>query len=137
MKERHLKLAVAMGGIAAHGIREWQNKIASGAELNLQPEQVALLVRCATELERSTLGVDAEHSPTEIRILFGRHTYSDEVGGNGEAEPEAWTSLEDAEAHQFERLDDEQRKSWLRWRDAPKKLGALNAPESDDDGQVN
>ena len=35
MRERHLKLAIAMQGIAAHAIREWQSKIASGAALNL------------------------------------------------------------------------------------------------------
>jgi hypothetical protein len=134
MRDRHLAVAQAMLNVAGHGIRQWQAKIATGAEVNLTPEQLALLVKCSAELERSTLGIDGEHSPTAIHILFGRHAYRDEAGDK--AEPEEWMSLEDAEAQQYSQLDEAGRRAWLSWKEAPKKLGAPKPPESDD-SQVN
>ncbi len=106
MRERHRQLAVAMGNVAAHGLREWQRKIASGAELNLMPEQLALLVKCSAELERSTLGIDGEHQATTINILLGSHRYSDEKAGeNGEADGVVeWIAQEDFEREQYAKL---------------------------------
>lgn len=116
MRERHLSLAVAMGGVAAHGIREWQAKIASGVVLDLQPEQLALLVKCSTELERSTLGMDQEHTPTEINVYMGSHRYKDEQGGD-QREP---MLMKDFEAGQYAKLSPEERASLDSWRDPPK-----------------
>lgn len=127
MRSRHLQLAVAMGNVAAHGIREWQAKIAAGVELNLAPEQVALLVKCSAELERSTLGLAAESHPV-INVLFGKHRYSDEKAGEeGEAE---WETQESVERKQYLRLDENGRAAWRRWKNPPKLLEA-------EDDQVN
>jgi hypothetical protein len=122
MRERHQRLAVAMGNIAAHGIREWQTKIASGAELNLAPEQVALLVKCSAELERSTIGVDGEQRPPVINILFGVHKYADEKAGDGpEVEGEIeWIPQEDVERKEYESLNPEERAGWETWKNPPK-----------------
>jgi hypothetical protein len=118
MRERHLSLAVALGGIAAHGVREWQQRIEQRLPLNLTPEQLALLTKCATELERSTLGMDQDHQPTEIRMFFGTHKYKDEQGGDdGDGEP---MLAEDFEAQQYARLSPEERVSLDSWRDPPK-----------------
>jgi hypothetical protein len=123
MRERHLKLAIAMQGLAAHALREWQARIASGQVLNLAPEQIALLTKCAVELERSTIGVDGEHRSPVINILFGTHKYSDEKAGNsGEVEGEVeWKPQEAVEREQYDRLNDEERRSWCTWKNPPPK----------------
>jgi hypothetical protein len=125
MRTRHLMVAQSMLSVAAHGLREWQARIASGGALNLQPEQIALLTKCATELERSTLGIDGEqHRPTTINILFGTHRYSDEGNGNnGEVEGEVEYKSQDAvDREQYDKLDDEGRRSWRTWKNPPPKL---------------
>jgi hypothetical protein len=78
MRERHLRLSLAMQGVAAHALREWQSRIASGSALNLAPEQIALLTKCAVELERTTIGREGESRYTKIIVHFGEHEYPDE-----------------------------------------------------------
>lgn len=68
MRDRHLRLAVALQGLAAHAVREWQLRIEQGLPLNLAPEQIALLTKCATELEHRTMGTEAEHRYTQIVV---------------------------------------------------------------------
>lgn len=122
MRDRHLAVAQAMLGVAAHGLKEWQSRIASGGALNLQPEQIAMLTKCATELERSTIGIDGEHRPTVINILFGTHRYSDEkAGDSGEVEGEVeWMPVEDIEREQYESLSPEERVARDSWKTPPK-----------------
>jgi hypothetical protein len=125
MRERHLSVAGAMLGVAAHGLREWQSRIASGSALNLAPEQIAMLTKCAIEIERTTTGEDGEgHRPTTINILFGTHKYSGEkAGDSGEVEGEVeWRSQEAVDREQYEKLDDEGRRSWRTWKNPPPKL---------------
>jgi hypothetical protein len=78
MRERHLRLSLAMQGVAAHALREWQSRIAAGSQLNLAPEQIALLTKCAVELERTTIGREGESRYTQIIVNFGTHEYPDE-----------------------------------------------------------
>jgi hypothetical protein len=119
MRTRHLAVAQAMLNVAGHGIREWQAKIASGAELNLAPEQVALLTRTAIEIERSTTGEDGEHRPTAINILIGSHRYQDEKAGeSGEVE---WKPLEEVERMEYESLSPQERSGWESWKNPPQK----------------
>ncbi len=123
MKDRHLRLAVAIGGIAAHAVREWQARIASGAALDLAPEQVAMLVKCSAELERSTIGVDGENRPPVINVLFGVHKYADEkAGDSGDVEGEVeWKLQEDVEREEYEMLNDDERRIWESWKNPPRK----------------
>jgi hypothetical protein len=123
MRERHLHVARAMLGIAAHALREWQNRIAGNLPLDLAPEQIALLTKCATELERSTIGIDVEHRSTVINVLLGTHRYNDEkAGASGEVEGEVeWKPLEDVEREQYEKLTAEEQAVWESWKDPPQK----------------
>jgi hypothetical protein len=119
MRTRHLAVAQAMLNVAGHGIREWQAKIASGAELNLAPEQVALLTRTAIEIERSTTGEDGEHRPTVINVLIGSHRYADEKAGeSGEVE---WKPQAAVEREEYERLNDDERRALDSWKNPPQK----------------
>jgi hypothetical protein len=124
MRDRHLAVAQAMLGVAAHALKEWQSRIASGAALNLAPEQVAMLVKCSAELEGRTLGIDGDHRPPVINILFGTHKYRDEkAGDSGEVEGEVeWKPQEAIEREQYDRLNDEERRSWCTWKNPPPKL---------------
>lgn len=126
MRERHLAVAQAMLGVAAHGLKEWQSRIASGSALNLQPEQIALLTKCATELERSTLGIDGDdHRPPVINVIMGVHAYDDEKAGDsgvvdgddeGEVEYMTW---QDAERRRYERMSPEERAASDVWKVPP------------------
>lgn len=111
-----MRLAVAMQGIAAHAVREWQLRIEQGLPLNLAPEQIALLTKCSAELERTAIGEDREHQATEICIYIGSHTYAGER--NAGEEPRL---VEDLEAEQYEQLSDDEKATLDRWRDPPKK----------------
>jgi len=122
MRERHLRLALSMQGIAAHAIREWQARIASGTVLNLAPEQIALLTKCSVELERTAMGVEREHQYTTINVVLGQHRYPGEQGGEDEGEPKL---LKDFEAEEYEKLDADERAALDSWRDPPKRK-ALN-----------
>lgn len=123
MRTRHLAVAQAMLNVAGHALQEWQNRIAGKLPLDLAPEQIALLTKCATELERSTLGVDGEHRPSVIQVLFGTHKYSDEkAGDSGEVEGEIeWKSQEDIDREEYERLNDDERRAWESWKTPPQK----------------
>jgi hypothetical protein len=123
MRARHMAVAQAMLNVAGHGIREWQARIAGGAALNLAPEQVALLTKCAIEIERSTTGEDGGHRPAVINVLIGTHRYSDEKAGeSGEVE---WIPYEDAERTEYESLSPEEKAVWNSWK-APPKPKQLN-----------
>jgi hypothetical protein len=123
MRARHLAVGQAMLNVASYGIREWQARIATGAALNLAPEQIALLTKCAIEIERSTTGEDGEHRPTAINILIGSHRYQDErAGESGEVEREVeWKPLEAAERMEYESLSPQERSGWESWKDPPQK----------------
>lgn len=111
-----MRLAMAMQGIAAHAVREWQLRIEQGLPLDLAPEQIALLTKCSAELERSAIGEDREHQATEICIYIGSHAYPGER--NVEDEPKL---VQDFEAEQYEKLSDDEKAVLGRWRDPPRK----------------
>jgi hypothetical protein len=130
MRDRHLRLSLAMQSVAAHALREWQSRIASGGALNLAPEQIALLTKCAVELERNTLGIDGEHRPPVINVLIGTHRYNGEKAGDSgvvvEGEDEAeWASWQDVERIEYERLSPSERAALDTWK-VPPKPKALN-----------
>lgn len=124
MRERHVQVARAMLNVAGHALHEWQNRIAGKLPLDLAPETIALLTKCATELERSTLGVDDEqHRPAVIKLLFGTHKYSDEKADSGEVDEGniEWKSSEDVEREEYEKLNDDERRTWDSWKNPPQK----------------
>src|ERR1035437_8698167 len=60
MRERHLRLSLAMQGVAAVALNEWQQRISQKLPLDLAPEQIALLVKAAVELEHRVIGSESE-----------------------------------------------------------------------------
>ena len=124
MRERHLAVAKAMLNVAAHGLKEWQGRIEGKLPLHLEPEQIAMLVRSASELERSVLGVDVENRATAINILFSTHRYDNEkAGGSGEVEGEVeYVPIEEIERRSYEKLSEAERRNFETWKDAPKLL---------------
>jgi hypothetical protein len=119
MRDRHLQVARAMLGVAAHALAEWQGRVEAKLPLQLAPEQISLLVKCASELEKNTLGVKAEDRVTAINILVGSHKYDDEVGENGK---EKFVPMAEIERREYERLSEDERRTWESWKDAPKLL---------------
>jgi hypothetical protein len=72
MRARHLRLAVALQGIASFALREWQEKIEQKLPLNLRPDEIALLTKCGVELERSVTGLaDVEGRHVQIIVNLG------------------------------------------------------------------
>lgn len=78
MRDRHLRLSIAMQGVAAAALNEWQQRIAQKLPLGLSPEQISMLCKCATELEHRTVGAEGEHKFTTINVVLGEHRYGDE-----------------------------------------------------------
>jgi hypothetical protein len=118
MRERHIRLAVAMQGIAACAVREWQAKIEQGLPLNLSPEQIALLTKCGVDLERATMGRPGEAQRTAINIFVGTHRYENEGALIPGEQPKL---LEDFEREQYETLSPSGKAALECWRDPPKK----------------
>jgi hypothetical protein len=82
------------------------------------------LDECSAELERSTLGVDSEHRPPVINILFGTHKYSDEKAGTA-ARSKArlnGSRRRTSSASCMRGSSDDERRSWDCWKNPPKKL---------------
>jgi hypothetical protein len=125
MRDRHLAVAQGMLNVAANGLAEWQKRIAQKLPINLAPEQISMLVKAATELEKSTLGVATENQRSEINIWIGAHKYADEKAGDSgvEGEAEEWESLADFEARQYAALDAQGKAAWESWRNPPQPQG--------------
>jgi len=91
MRTRHLAMAQAMLGIAGHALREWQTRVEQKLPLGLSPEQIAMLVKAAVELEHRTMGTASGHQFTEIRVVLGGYedeqAYEDALRGGKEAQP--------------------------------------------------
>lgn len=123
MKARHLSVATAMMSVVSHGLREYLDKIEQRLPLGLSPEQLSMLCRCASELEKSTLGVDAESRAVAINILIGVHKYDDEkIGPSGVVATDAadeWISLEEHEWRDYERMTPEEREAQAGWKNPP------------------
>lgn len=75
-RERHLTVARAMLHVAGHALREWADRIEQKLPLHLAPEQIAMLVKAATELENKTIGDEKENRYTQIIVTVGE--YEDE-----------------------------------------------------------
>lgn len=125
MRDRHLSVAGAMLGVAAFALKEWQNKIEQKQPLGLAPEQIALLTKCATEIEHRILDADGAHSLTTINVTIGElsdEAFEDEcknptkrLGGSGQTMP-----LAEFERLQWEQLSDAEKEAEAVWRDPPK-----------------
>jgi hypothetical protein len=91
MRERHMQVARAMLSVAGHALREWADRIEQRLPLNLAPEQIALLTKCATELEHRTIGEEKDHKYTQIIVSIGGYKdeqqYEDALRGRKEGEP--------------------------------------------------
>jgi|CZKR01.1.fsa_nt_gi hypothetical protein len=72
MRERHLQVAKAMLGVAAYGLKEWQGRVEQKLPLHLEPEQIAMLVKTAVELENRTVGSETDAGRfTQIIVNLG------------------------------------------------------------------
>lgn len=71
VRERHMQVARAMLHVAGHALREWADQIEQRLPLRLAPEQIAMLVKAATELENRTMGTEAENKYTQIIVNLG------------------------------------------------------------------
>lgn len=72
MRRRHLKLALSMQSIAAHGLQELQEKIRQGLPLNMTAGESNALMDAGVKLERVTLGGEGRESKyTKIVVNLG------------------------------------------------------------------
>jgi hypothetical protein len=71
MRKRHLKLAMAMQSIAAHGLAELQGRIEQKLSLNLSADECKNLMAEGAKLERRTLGEDRDRRFTQIIVNLG------------------------------------------------------------------
>jgi hypothetical protein len=72
MRRRHLKLALTMQSIAAHGLQELQEKIKQGLPLNMTAGESNALMDAGVKLERVTLGGEGRESRyTKIVVNLG------------------------------------------------------------------
>jgi cytochrome c biogenesis factor len=89
MRNRHLQLALAVQGIAAHSIRELQAKIASGTPLGLSPEETKAFMDVGVRLERATLGTEKARNYTAIQVIVSQYpdeeSYESALRGGGPA----------------------------------------------------
>ena len=61
-----------MLNVAAYGLKEWQGRIEGKLPLHLEPEQIAMLVKTAVELEHRTVGSETEVGRfTQIIVNLG------------------------------------------------------------------
>jgi hypothetical protein len=90
MRKRHLKLAMMMQGIAAHGLAELQGRIEQRLSLNMSAEECKSLMAEGVKLERATLGVEKDKQFTKIEVVVSGYEdeadYDRAISGN-EAEP--------------------------------------------------
>jgi hypothetical protein len=116
MRDRHLQVARAMLNVAAYGLKEWQARVEQKLPLHLEPEQIAMLVRSATELEYRTVGAEGEHKFTQINVVIGEHRYEDEQGVH--VIPEK--TFEQFDLERWEGLSDEEKAAEAEWKTPPK-----------------
>ena len=118
MRERHLRLSLAMQGIAATALAEWNQRILQKRPLDLAPEQIAMLVKAAIELEHRTIGSESERGAVMINCYIGEHRYEDE---KGEVHIIPAKPFEQFELEQWEKLSPEEKAAEAGWKDPPKK----------------
>ena len=92
MRRRHLRLALALQSVAAHGIAEWQARIEQRLPLGLSAEECKSLMAEGVKLERLTLGAeDVGAKFTEIVVNLGDYAdepaYEAALSGCEEGEP--------------------------------------------------
>jgi hypothetical protein len=82
MRRRQIALGAACQGVAAHGVRELQAKIAAGTPLALAPEQIAALLKVGVDIEGRGMGTEKDAKFTKIVVNFGgHHRYAGEACG--------------------------------------------------------
>jgi hypothetical protein len=116
MRERHLRLSHAMQGVAAAALSEWQQRILQKRPLDLAPEQIALLCKCAVELENRTIGSEIERGVVAINVIYGEHRYEDE---KGEMHVVPAMPIEQFELEQWEKLSPEEKAAEAEWKTPP------------------
>jgi hypothetical protein len=78
MKRRQIALGQQLQAVAAHGLREWQVRIAAGHALNLSANEIATLMEVGSKLEQNGVGDEKDRRYTKIVVNFGTHEYADE-----------------------------------------------------------
>jgi hypothetical protein len=93
MRKRQIQLGVACQGVAAHGIRELQAKVAAGTPLNLAPQEIKDLLAIGSQLEARGMGEEKNSRFTKIVVVIGDYeneeAYEDALrSGGGMSLPE-------------------------------------------------
>ena len=79
MRRRQIALGIACQNIAAHGVREFQAKVASGQALNLGAQEIKDLLAIGSQLEGKGMGEQKDSRYTKIVVHFsGGHRYPGE-----------------------------------------------------------
>jgi len=127
MRERHVAVARAMLHVAGYALKEWADKIEQRLPLHLEPEQIALLTKCAVELESRTTGAEGERRFATINVIFSGYEseeqYEAALSGrkyDSKQAGEARITREDFEREQYERLSDDERRNMDAWKNPPK-----------------
>jgi len=130
MRRRQIALGQALQGVAAYGLREWQDRIAEKLPLHMRPDEIATLLKLGNELEAKGHGEEKDGGRF-TRIVVNFNTLTDkkfeESLKAGKNDGQALllegptTSVEDFEAEQYEKLDVDERAALDSWRDPPKK----------------
>ena len=81
MRWRQIALGIACQNIAAHGVREFQAKVAAGQALNLGADEIKSLLAIGSELEGRGMGEEKDSKFTKIVVQFGHQRYPDEPCG--------------------------------------------------------
>jgi hypothetical protein len=75
MRRRQIALGIACQNIAAHGVREFQAKVAAGSALNLGAQEIKDLLAIGSQLEGKGMGEERDSRFTKIIVNFGGHQY--------------------------------------------------------------
>jgi hypothetical protein len=124
-RRRQVALGQALQGVAAYGLKEWQDRIAEKLPLRMRPDEIATLLKLGDDLERRGHGEEKDGGRfTRINVIFGSTTDQNveescrQIGGR-RALPPGPMSLEELEAQQYQALTDEQKAAEATWRDPP------------------
>jgi hypothetical protein len=128
-RRRTITIGQTLQGIAVAAVNEWKQKLEMKLPLNMDPVEVASLMKLGNEMESKGLGEErAGGRFTKINVVIG--TLSDEVfeeqckSGRPANVPGAGgttMSYEEFELRQWEQLSDEEKAAEAVWRDPPRK----------------
>jgi hypothetical protein len=81
MRRRQIALGIACQNIAAHGVREFQARVASGQPLDLGAEEIKSLLAIGSQLEEAGMGTEKDSKFTKIVVNMGHARYPGEACG--------------------------------------------------------